>query len=108
MKERSRGRTTRQHPKVGGDREPEVNRDQGQEGVADNQMATAINRITDVLERLTEHQACGPVHRQGGPAETEDRALERFLKFGPPKFYGGPEPEVAEGWRERIPDIFEL
>ncbi|XP_027178101.1 uncharacterized protein LOC113777265 [Coffea eugenioides] len=103
---RSRGRPTRQHPEAGGDREPEVNRDQGQEGVAEDQVATAINRITDVLERLTEHQASGPVHRQGGPADSEDQALERFLKFGPPKFYGGPEPKIAEGWWERISDIF--
>nr|XP_027071972.1 uncharacterized protein LOC113696787 [Coffea arabica] len=103
---RSRGRPPRQHPEAGGDREPEVNQDQGQEGVAGDQVATAINRITDVLERLTEHQASGPVHRQGGPADSEDRALERFLKFGPHKFYGGPEPEIAEGWWERISDIF--
>ncbi|XP_027150224.1 uncharacterized protein LOC113750452 [Coffea eugenioides] len=51
-------------------------------------------------------EASGQVRHQGGPADTEDRALERFLKFGPPKFYGGPEPEVAEGWWERISDIF--
>ena len=82
---RGRGRPTRQHPEADGDREPEVNQDQ---------VATAINRITDVLERLTEHQASGQVHHQGGPADTEDRALERFWKFRPPKFYGGPEPEV--------------
>ncbi|XP_071933595.1 uncharacterized protein [Coffea arabica] len=55
---------------------------------------------------MTEHQAPGAVHHQGGPIDTEDRALERFLKFGPPKFYGGPEPEIAEGWWERISDIF--
>ncbi|XP_071923135.1 uncharacterized protein [Coffea arabica] len=55
---------------------------------------------------MTEHQAPGAVHHQGGPIDTEDWALERFLKFGPPKFYGGPEPEVAEGWWERISDIF--
>ncbi|XP_071933807.1 uncharacterized protein [Coffea arabica] len=103
---RERGRSTRQHPEVGGDREPEVNQDHGQEGVAGDPVATAINRITDVLERMTEHRALGPVHHQGGPIDTEDRALERFLKFGPPKFYGGPEPEVAEGWWERISDIF--
>ena len=94
---RGRGRPTRQHPEAGGDREPEVNQDQ---------VATAINRITDVLERLTEHQVSGQVHHQGGPADPEDRALERFLKFGPPKLYGGPEPEVAKGWWERISDIF--
>ncbi|XP_071933774.1 uncharacterized protein [Coffea arabica] len=103
---RSRGRPTRQHPEAGGDREPEVNRDQGQEGGAGDGVATAINRITDVLERLTEHQAAGPVHHPGGPPDSDDRALERFLKFGPPKFYGGPEPEIAEGWWERISDIF--
>ncbi|XP_071917143.1 uncharacterized protein [Coffea arabica] len=55
---------------------------------------------------MTEHQALGAVHHQGGPIDTEDRTLERFLKFGPPKFYGGPESEVAEGWWERISDIF--
>nr|XP_027093620.1 uncharacterized protein LOC113714020 [Coffea arabica] len=103
---RGRGRPTRQHPEAGGDREPEVNQDQGQEGVAGDQVATAINRITDVLERLTERQATGPVHQPGGPVDSDDRALERFLKFGPPKFYGGPEPEIAEGWWERISDIF--
>nr|XP_027088732.1 uncharacterized protein LOC113710084 [Coffea arabica] len=100
------GRSTRQHPEVGGDRGPEVNQDHGQEGVAGDPVATAINRITDVLERMTEHQALRPAHHQGGPIDTEDRALERFLKFGPPKFNGGPEPEVAEGCWERIPDIF--
>ncbi|XP_027103023.1 uncharacterized protein [Coffea arabica] len=70
-------------------------------------MATAINRITEVLKRLTDRQGPGPVHQQpGGQLDTEDRALERFLKFGPPKFQGGPEPEIAEGWWERISDIF--
>nr|XP_027109206.1 uncharacterized protein LOC113729075 [Coffea arabica] len=103
---RERGRSTRQHPEVGGDRGPEVNQDHGHEGVAGDPVATAINRITDVLERMTEHQALGPVHHQGGPIDTEDRALERFLKFGPAKFYGGPETEVAEGWWEWISDIF--
>nr|XP_027090374.1 uncharacterized protein LOC113711405 [Coffea arabica] len=55
---------------------------------------------------MTEHQAPGAVHHQGGPIDTEEQALERFLKFGPPKFYGGPEPKVAEGWWKRISDIF--
>ncbi|XP_071926121.1 uncharacterized protein [Coffea arabica] len=103
---RSRGRPTRQHPEAGGDREPEVNQDQGQEGVAGDRVATAIDRITEVLERLTERQTTEPVHQPGGPVDSEDRALERFLKFGPPKFYGEPEPEIAEGWWERITEIF--
>nr|XP_027095989.1 uncharacterized protein LOC113715884 [Coffea arabica] len=103
---RERGRSTRQHPEVGGNRGSEFNQDHGQGSMAGDPVATAINRITDVLERMTEHQALGAVHHQGGPTDTEDRALERFLKFGPPKFYGEPEPEVAEGWWERISDIF--
>nr|XP_027118538.1 uncharacterized protein LOC113735747 [Coffea arabica] len=103
---RERGRSTRQHPEIGGDRGSEVSQDHGQGSVAGDPVATAINRIADVLERMTEHQAFGPVRHPEGPIDTEDRALERFLKFGPPKFYGGPEPEVAEGWWERISDIF--
>ncbi|XP_071909683.1 uncharacterized protein [Coffea arabica] len=103
---RSRGRPTRQHSEAGGDREPEVDQDQGQEGVAGDRVATAIDRITEVLERLTDRQTTEPVHQPGGPVDSDDRALERFLKFGPPKFYGGPEPEVAEGWWERITEIF--
>ncbi|XP_071933786.1 uncharacterized protein [Coffea arabica] len=99
---RERGRSTRQHPEGGGDRKPEVNQDHGQGSMAGDPVATAINRITDVLERMTEHQAPGAVHHQGGPIDTEDRALERFLKFGPPKFYGGPEPEIAEGLNVEI------
>nr|XP_027077046.1 uncharacterized protein LOC113700806 [Coffea arabica] len=41
--------------------------------------------------------------------ETErekDRALKRFLKFAPPKFIGGPNPEVEENWLERMTIIF--
>ncbi|XP_071917185.1 uncharacterized protein [Coffea arabica] len=56
---RERGRSTRQHPEVGGDRGPEINQDHGQGSVAGDPVVTAINRITDVLERMTEHQAHG-------------------------------------------------
>ncbi|XP_027174577.1 uncharacterized protein LOC113774220 [Coffea eugenioides] len=106
---RGRGRGRRVEPlrDQGGDRASEVNQNRGPEGGGGDQMATAINRITEVLERLTDRQGPGPVHQQpGGQVDTEDRALERFLKFGPPKFQGGPEPEIAEGWWERISDIF--
>ncbi|XP_071939216.1 uncharacterized protein [Coffea arabica] len=106
---RGRGRGRRAEPlrNQGGDRASEVNQNRGPEGGGGDQMATAINRITEVLERLTDRQGPGPVHQQpGGQLDTEDRALERFLKFGPPKFQGGPEPEIAEGWWERISDIF--
>ena len=106
---RGRGRGRRAEPlrDQGGDTVSEVNQNRGPEGGGGDQMATAINRITEVLERLTDRQGPGPVHQQpGGQLDTEDRALERFLKFGPPKFQGGPEPEIAEGWWERISDIF--
>ncbi|XP_071928044.1 uncharacterized protein [Coffea arabica] len=98
---RARGRATIQHPEGSGDREPEVNQDHGQGNVAGDPVATAINRITDVLERMTEQPVPRAVHHQAGPIDTEDRALERFLKFGPPKFYEGPEPEVAEATEQR-------
>nr|XP_027101403.1 uncharacterized protein LOC113721940 [Coffea arabica] len=58
-----------------------------------NQMATAINRITDILERLAERQEPVPVNQPGGQDRGEDRTLERFLKFNPPKFIGEPDPE---------------
>ena len=106
---RGRGRGRRAEPlrDQGGDTVSEVNQNRGPEGGGGDQMATAINRIIEVLERLTDRQGPGPVHQQpGGKLDTEDRALERFLKFGPPKFQGGPEPEIAEGWWERISDIF--
>ena len=38
--------------------------------------------------------------------ESEDRALERFQKFSPPKFVGGPNPDEAERWLEKMVDIF--
>ncbi|XP_027067632.1 uncharacterized protein [Coffea arabica] len=104
-----RGRGRRAEPLFdqGGDRASEVNQNRGPEGGGGDQMATTINRIIEMLERLTDRQGPGPVHQQpSGHVDTEDRALERFLKFGPPKFQGGPEPEIAEGWWERISDIF--
>ena len=35
-----------------------------------------------------------------------DRALERFQKFSPPKFLGGPNPEGVERWLETMINIF--
>ena len=39
------------------------------------------------------------------PEIGEDRALEQFQKFVPPKFLGGPDPEIAEQWLEAIINI---
>ena len=79
---------------------------------ADNQVATAIQRMTDLLARMVDQQGQGhgnsaenPVNNSGNH-EGVDRALERFQKFAPPKFIGGPSPDLAEGWMDRMMDIF--
>ncbi|XP_027184155.1 uncharacterized protein LOC113782461 [Coffea eugenioides] len=41
-----------------------------------------------------------------GSREGDDRALERFQKFVPTKFIGGSNPDLAEGWLDRMLDIF--
>ncbi|CAH2812573.1 MAG: Cysteine synthase (EC, partial [uncultured Caballeronia sp.] len=88
---------------------PDQGQGQGQEAPPVDQVATAINRMADILERMEGPQGQGqgqgqaqPVGQVGG----EDRALERFQKFNPPKFLGGSDPEEAEMWLERITDIF--
>ena len=71
-----------------------------------DQVATALNRITDVLEHLAERQGPEPVNEPRNQERGKDRALERFLKFVPPAFYGGPNPKAAENWFERMVEIF--
>ncbi|XP_071918804.1 uncharacterized protein [Coffea arabica] len=86
---------------------------QGTEGVtnentntqAETQVATAIQRMADLLEQMVNQQGQGQVQHPGNH-EREDRALERFQKFLPPKFLGGPSPDIAESWLERMLDIF--
>ncbi|XP_027156758.1 uncharacterized protein LOC113757878 [Coffea eugenioides] len=62
--------------------------------------------MTDILEQLAERQGPGPFNQPGTQDRGEDRTLERFLKFNPPKFIGGPDPELAENWLERMTNIF--
>nr|XP_027088731.1 uncharacterized protein LOC113710083 [Coffea arabica] len=62
--------------------------------------------MTDILERLADRQGPGPPNQPGAQDRGDDRALEMFLKFTPPKFIGGPNPELAENWRERMANIF--
>ena len=69
-------------------------------------MVTAINRMTDILERLTDRQDSRPFNQSGGPGKREDRALERFLKSNPPKFLGESDPKMAKNWLERMTNIF--
>ncbi|XP_027082394.2 uncharacterized protein [Coffea arabica] len=62
--------------------------------------------MTDILERLAERQGPGPINQPEAQDRGEDRVLERFLKFDPPKFIEGPDPELAENWMERMTNIF--
>nr|XP_027068359.1 uncharacterized protein LOC113693827 [Coffea arabica] len=62
--------------------------------------------MTDILERLAERQGPRSVNQPGAQNKGDDRTLERFLKFAPPKFIEGPDPELEENWLERITNIF--
>nr|XP_027127786.1 uncharacterized protein LOC113743923 [Coffea arabica]XP_027127787.1 uncharacterized protein LOC113743925 [Coffea arabica] len=61
--------------------------------------------MADLLEQMVNQQGQGQVQHPGNH-EGEDRALERFQNFLPPKFLGGPNPDIAESWLERMLDIF--
>ena len=104
---RGRGPGVRQPQAHGDDQGSATKLNQGQINEGDNQVATAINHMTDILERLAERQGPGPVNQHGAQERGEDRGLERFLKFAPPKFLGGPEPEIVENWLERMTNIFD-
>nr|XP_027093662.1 uncharacterized protein LOC113714065 [Coffea arabica] len=103
---RGRGREPRQVQDQGEEQGSVANQNQGPRDDGGDQVATAINRMTDLLARLVDQQGQVPGNQQRDPEVGEDRALERFQKFAPPKFLGGPEPEVAENWFERMEDIF--
>ena len=62
--------------------------------------------MTDILEQLVERQGPGPVNQSGTQERGKDRTLERFLKFIPPKFIGGPNPELTENWLVKMTNIF--
>ncbi|XP_027156976.1 uncharacterized protein LOC113758225 [Coffea eugenioides] len=65
--------------------------------------------MTDLLAHVVQQQGQPPIQQPGNPGhvvESEDRALERFQKFSPPKFLGGPDPDVAEKWLKKMIDIF--
>ncbi|XP_071925688.1 uncharacterized protein [Coffea arabica] len=73
------------------------------------QIAAAMQQMTALLAQVVHQQGQNPNHNPGNPGnhmEGEDRALERFQKFSPPKFLGGPDPDVAEKWLEKMIDIF--
>nr|XP_027120355.1 uncharacterized protein LOC113737304 [Coffea arabica] len=106
---RGRGRGIRQSATEGGSWEtvPEPNLEPRIDPNA--QVAAAIQLMTDLLSHIVEHQGQPPIHQprsSGNHIEGEDKALERFQKFPPPKFLGGPDPDVAERWLEKMIDIF--
>ena len=103
---RDRGRKCRQPQGLGGDQGSAVNQNREPRIEVGNQVATPINRMTDILERLTNRQGPEPVNQLGGLEREVDKALARFQKFSPPKFLGEPNPEIAKSWLERIVDIF--
>nr|XP_027098878.1 uncharacterized protein LOC113718157 [Coffea arabica] len=100
------GRESRQVQDQGEEQGSVANQNQGPRGDGGNQVATTINRMTDLLARLVDQQGQVPGNQQRDPEVGEDRALDRFQKFAPPKFLGGPEPEIAENWFEQMEDIF--
>ena len=65
--------------------------------------------MIDLSAHVVEHQGQNPINQpenSGNHVESEDRALERFQKFSPPKFLGEPDPDVAERWLEKMINIF--
>ena len=103
---RGRGRESRQVQDQGEEQGSVANQNQGPRGEGGDQVAMVINRITDLLARLVDHQGQLPGNQQRDLEVGEDRALKRLQKFAPPKFLGGSEPKVAENWFERMKDIF--
>ena len=92
----SRGRGTRQTQEPRKERETVTGQERGPRVEAGDQVATAIQQMTNILERLVDQQGQIPVNQPHNPEIGEDRALERFQKFVPPKFLGGPDPDVVE------------
>ena len=71
-----------------------------------DQVATAIQRMTDILACLVQQQGQTPINQPNGPEIGEDRALKHFQKFARPKFLEGPDLETAEHWLEAMVNIF--
>ena len=63
---RGRVRGVRQPQPQGDDQGSATEPTQGQGNVEGDQVATAINRMTDILERLAEREGQGPINQSGG------------------------------------------
>jgi hypothetical protein len=81
------------HATLGLGPEPEI----PQEGPAEVTGGQTFNKMAEILQNLTERRA----------PQGEDMALERFLKFQHPTFYGeADQDQKAEQWMEQMEDIF--
>ncbi|XP_071932958.1 uncharacterized protein [Coffea arabica] len=77
--------------------------------VPDTLKAAHQEHITKEIDSEKNIEGQNPNSNPGNPGnhmESEDKAFKRFQKFAPPKFIGGPNPDVAERWLEKIVDIF--
>ena len=64
--------------------------------------------MTDLSAHVVERQGQNRIPQPGNLGnhlEGEDRALKRFHKFSLPQFIGGPDPDVAKKWLEKMIDI---
>ena len=101
---RGRGNERAQEPRE--ERETTSAQEQGTRVEAEDQMATVMQQMTDILARLVDQQGQMAVNQPRNPEIGEDKALERFQKFTPPKFLGGSDPDIAEQWLEAMINIF--
>ena len=100
------GRGPRQAQDQGNEQGSVANQNQGPGGEEGNQIAMTINYMINLLAQLVYQQGQVSGNQQRDLEVGEDRALERFQKFPPPKFLGGPDPKIAENWFKRMVNIF--
>ena len=96
----SRGRGARQAQEPREEREVAAKQQHEPWAETGDQVATGIQRMTDILTCLVEQQGRAPVNQPRELEGGEDRALERFQKFSPTKFLVGSNLEAAESWIE--------
>ena len=75
QRDRDRGRESRQVQDQGQEQGSVANQNQGPWGEGGDQVATAINQMTDLLARLVNQQGQVPGNQQ---RDHENKALKRF------------------------------
>ena len=76
-----RGRVARQSQEPRNERETAAEQDRGPRVKVGDQVATAIQQITNILARLVEQQGQTPVNQLRNPEIGEDKVLEHFQSF---------------------------